>query len=469
MKFNYFLTITFLVAARGIISHSRSQDNLGPILEIGTPGATSYIEGREPEYAFQNLDDINRFWKSKEGMPQSIWMRYPTAHTVVKIGFTPRWNDVAPNRFDVDGSPDCADPWTTLLQVESSGFPNNYNNSGFKSWTVPEENRRSFHCIRLNIQSIHLADQGVCLKNLTLWEEQDLGVDLLENLEAKPNATEDFKPWMKTLLDAKLDAKFDPLTEKVGELATKLNATQNFKPWMKKLLDAKFDPLTDKVGEVATKLNATEKIKPWMKKLLDAKFDPLTEKVGELATKLNALENFKPWLKQLMDAKFDSLIDKLEELAADVKPHDPLAPPRLIVKRGTAGASSRHYMKSEFSPRGAFDGTQDWINRVNEFPAVIWMRFQSAHRLQKIGFTAALVEDNLPNEFEVVGSDDCSRWTVLLRLDNRGGFEKDNEFKTFVIPVENRVSFKCLGLRFPDRKGCNGYVRVGRITMYEQA
>ena len=109
-------------------------------------------------------------------MPQSIWMRYPTAHTVVKIGFTPEWNDMAPDRFDVDGSPDCADPWTTLLHVESSGFPNNWNNDGFKSWTVPEENRRSFHCIRLNIQSIHLADQGVCLKNLTLWEEQDLGV-----------------------------------------------------------------------------------------------------------------------------------------------------------------------------------------------------------------------------------------------------------------------------------------------------
>ena len=154
--------------------HSLYADNFGRILNIGTPGATS---GREPEKAF---DDDNEGWSlgwlSQEELPQSIWMRYPTAHTVVKIGFTPKWNDGAPDRFDVDGSPDCADPWTNLLHVESSGFPNNWNNDGFKSWTVPKENRRSFHCIRLNVLSVHDPDIGVCLKNLTLWEEQDLGV-----------------------------------------------------------------------------------------------------------------------------------------------------------------------------------------------------------------------------------------------------------------------------------------------------
>jgi len=137
----------------------------------------------------------------------------------------------------------------------------------------------------------------------------------------------------------------------------------------------------------------------------------------------------------------------------------------LIVNRGTAGASSYHRV---LPPKNAFDGTSDWANRDGHFPAVIWLQFQSAHRLQKIGFAIHSVDQNLPYEFEVVGSDDCSRWNVLLRLNNRGGFRSNKEFKTFVIPAENRVSVRCIGLRWPNRNGCNGYVRVGRITMWEQ-
>ena len=137
----------------------------------------------------------------------------------------------------------------------------------------------------------------------------------------------------------------------------------------------------------------------------------------------------------------------------------------LIVNNGTAGSSQ---YSNNYPPRGAFNGSNDWVNKLRQFPAVIWMRFQKSHRLQKIGFAPYSVASYLPNEFEVVGSDDCSHWTVLRRLNNKGGFRLDGEFKTFVIPVENRVSVTCIGLRWPNSNGCTGFVRVGEITMWEQ-
>jgi len=146
----------------------------------GMAGATSSVYGTDPKYAFQNLDE--KHWFSKEGLPQSIWMRYPKEHTVSKIGFTPYENDIAPDQFDIVGSWNCADPWTTLLHVKSSGFSNNLNNDGFKSWTVPENNRRSFRCIGLNVINVlQKKTQHVSLKDLTLWEEVDLGEGKREN------------------------------------------------------------------------------------------------------------------------------------------------------------------------------------------------------------------------------------------------------------------------------------------------
>ena len=153
--------------------YSLNTDN-HQILEIGTPGATSSFHGTDPKYAFQNLDDEH--WFSEEGLPQSIWMRYSKEHTVSKIGFTPYENDIAPDQFDVVGSSNCADPWTILLHVNSSGFTNNLNNDGFKSWTVPENNRRPFRCIGLYVINVlSKSIQHVTLKDLTIWEEEDLG------------------------------------------------------------------------------------------------------------------------------------------------------------------------------------------------------------------------------------------------------------------------------------------------------
>ena len=78
---------------------------------------------------------------------------------------------MAPEQFDVVGSPDCAEPWTTLLRVESAGFTNNHHNGKFKSWIVPDKDRHSFNCIKMNVQNMPSgASKYVALKNLTLWE-----------------------------------------------------------------------------------------------------------------------------------------------------------------------------------------------------------------------------------------------------------------------------------------------------------
>ena len=139
------------------------------IAENGTPGASSYRHADyEPKYAFQNW---KKYWLSKKGMPQSIWMRYPTEHKVAKIGFTPEWNDMAPDWFDIVGSTNCTEPWTTLRSVKSSGFPNDFYGAGIKVWNVPERKRRSFRCIGLNIQNVlALNYKYVALKNLKMWE-----------------------------------------------------------------------------------------------------------------------------------------------------------------------------------------------------------------------------------------------------------------------------------------------------------
>ena len=134
---------------------------------IGIPQSDSVYQN----YALENAFTDWKFWESKSEMPQYIGMSYPTVHTVVRIGFSPEYNLHAPDRFLVVGS-NCTGPWTILLHVNSSGYPNNWQNDGFKSWSIPETNRRPFRCIGLNVLSVQNKDwQYVRLNNFTLWEK----------------------------------------------------------------------------------------------------------------------------------------------------------------------------------------------------------------------------------------------------------------------------------------------------------
>merc|ERR1711962_556686 len=176
-------------------------------------------------------------------------------------------------------------------------------------------------------------------------------------------------------------------------------------------------------------------------------------------------------VKDAVEGKNDEILMKLENLTAEIRAH--YAKPRTpggigrIVNDGTPGSTSNGY----YQPINAFTTSEaSWYNVDGQFPAAVWMRFGRTYRLAKIGFRAwaPVGTGNWPTVTEVVGSNDCSRWTTLLYINNKGGFTQDKEYREFTIASENRLAFSCLGLRWPSRNGCNGYVRLGHIQMWEQ-
>jgi len=139
---------------------------------------------------------------------------------------------------------------------------------------------------------------------------------------------------------------------------------------------------------------------------------------------------------------------------------------RIIMNNGTAGSSS-HW--SFYSAAHAFDhGGFMWINKNNQFPALVWMRFPTSHRLAKIGFTVNTYHPEYsPKRFSVIGSDDCSKWNTLLSVTSPGVFVSQ-VVKTWDIPLENRVYYACIGIDWPVPGKGDRHARIADITMWEQ-
>ena len=102
-------------------------------------------------------------------------------------------------------------------------------------------------------------------------------------------------------------------------------------------------------------------------------------------------------------------------------------------------------------------------------PATIYMEFPSPHRLQAIGYENDHRSTEDPKLMHVVGSDDCSTWTDLLVVEDTG-FTNVREMRKWIIPVENRRMFSCIGLRWPkkDPSVNDIVVRVTDILMWEE-
>jgi len=136
----------------------------------------------------------------------------------------------------------------------------------------------------------------------------------------------------------------------------------------------------------------------------------------------------------------------------------------LIQNTGTAGSSSDY--RAAYSAKHAFMSSADhWSNTKNQFPAAVWMRFPSSHVLAKIGYLA-LYDEDTPPKMEVIGSDDCSTWTILLNLENIVNTH-NNKFREWSIPSQNRVPFSCIGLRWPAAKLGSNTLYISQITMWE--
>jgi len=123
----------------------------------------------------------------------------------------------------------------------------------------------------------------------------------------------------------------------------------------------------------------------------------------------------------------------------------------------------------------AFVKGDAWGSKKDQWPALVWMRYSAPLRLGKIGYSTWDTDD-VPKIAEVIGSKNCSTttsttttttWTVLLRIENTG-FTKAKEFRSWFIPMENRIPFQCIGLRWPEA-GVGDEVEAGSITLWEWA
>jgi len=108
-----------------------------------------------------------------------------------------------------------------------------------------------------------------------------------------------------------------------------------------------------------------------------------------------------------------------------------------------------------------------WIPESNQYPASIWMHFPEAHRLSSIGYRNKYDKGSDPKSLKVIGSNDCATWTTLHTVENTG-FTKEWEFRKWVIPEENRVSFSCLGLMWPNKLDEYQSITVVQIRMWEE-
>jgi len=146
----------------------RTPTGIARIAYEGSAGSSTVHSTYAPKYAFHSIG--NRYFHSKEGMPQAIWFRFSKPHRLAKIGITPQYNNYAPKWFDVVGSSDCA-TWTSMLTVFNSGFPDNGNRET-RYWSISAQNRMAFTCIGLNVQTNPLSSSPyLLLNNIMMWEE----------------------------------------------------------------------------------------------------------------------------------------------------------------------------------------------------------------------------------------------------------------------------------------------------------
>jgi len=181
---------------------------------------------------------------------------------------------------------------------------------------------------------------------------------------------------------------------------------------------------------------------------IEAKFDAIDKNIDALNTKVDVLS---PLL-----TRFADLMEALNKKPSEIK---------LIPNTGTAGSSSV-YAAGYLAKYAFMSSAKYWCNAEDQFPAAVWMQFPSSHVLAKIGYLAKYDEET-PPRMEVIGSDDCSTWTILLNLENIVN-SRDDQFNEWSIPSQNRLSFSCFGLRWPAQKsGGNGFLYISQITMWE--
>ena len=140
-----------------------------------------------------------------------------------------------------------------------------------------------------------------------------------------------------------------------------------------------------------------------------------------------------------------------------------------VVYDGTAAASSQY--SSSYSAQKAFNQENPearWCSTVG-YPAKIWFKFTSAVKVVKISFSS--VDSNKwkesPKTFNVIASNDCNNWDILLSVNN-SGFTGQNQEYTWQIPCAQQKTYQCYGIEGTKNLGYGkDYISLKKLNMFK--
>ena len=159
--------------------------------------------------------------------------------------------------------------------------------------------------------------------------------------------------------------------------------------------------------------------------------------------------------------------------------HLSVIPHRPIAYEGEARACSSllgRAAANAFLPE--VTSTIPWTNdKDHPFPHHVWFQFQRPKTVTKIGFSTRINADyfgQAPRKFDVIAgnsAEDCSgdatsKAHVLLRIEE-AGFQRANQAKSWLIPVEMRKPHLCIGISIHSSAGNGKFVSLQNMIMWE--
>ena len=140
-----------------------------------------------------------------------------------------------------------------------------------------------------------------------------------------------------------------------------------------------------------------------------------------------------------------------------------------VVYDGTADASSIY--SDDYVAQYAFNQENSdarWCSEAG-YPGEIWFKFTSAVKLVKISFSSIDGRwwTESPKAFDVMASNDCINWDILLSVTN-SGFTGENQEKFWQIPCFKQKSYQCYGIKGTENLGYGtDYISLKKLMMFE--
>jgi len=110
----------------------------------------------------------------------------------------------------------------------------------------------------------------------------------------------------------------------------------------------------------------------------------------------------------------------------------------------------------DYGPQWAFKrqtpNTRLWVS-MGTFPQTVHVRLPSPDTVSGFSFRSSLINtyvydyNESPTKFDFIGSNDCESWTVIAQVSGVRRWNKKDEKKSWSIPIKQRASYKCYGIR----------------------